>query len=112
MSQRTAPAFLAQERLSKAIFGEHPSSRVSPTPAALDALTRDTLIEFHKTHYVPDRALLAVTGDITLEQAKAKAEAAFGAWKKSGAALPAQSEAAALTGPSISLALRPNSVPT
>ena len=54
---------------------------------ALDALTRDALVEFHKTHYIPDRAVLAVAGDISLAQAKSKAEAAFGAWKKSGAAI-------------------------
>src|SRR6185436_19009665 len=112
MQTRTQPAFLAQERLNLVVFGDSPLARVAPTPASLDALTRDALVEFHKAHYVPDRALLAVTGDITLEQAKAKAEAAFGAWKKSGAALPAQTEAAALTGPSISLVVRPNSVQT
>ena len=66
-----------------------PPARVSPTPEALDALTRDALVEFHKAHYVPDRAVLAVAGDITLAQAKAKAEAAFGAWKKTGATIAA-----------------------
>jgi zinc protease len=78
----------------------------------LDALTRDALVEFHKAHYVPDRAVLAVTGDISMEQAKAKAETAFAAWKKSGAAVPAQTEAAALSSPSVSLVVRPNSVQT
>jgi zinc protease len=112
MQNRSQPGFLAAERLNKAIFGDHPQARVAPTPAALDALTHDALVEFHKTHYVPDRAVLAVTGDITLEQAKAKAETAFGAWKKSGAALAAEAEAAPLTGPSISLVTRPNSVQT
>ena len=59
------------------MYGNHPAARVSPTPQALDALTRDALVEFHKAHYVPDRAVLAVAGDITLAQAKAKAETAF-----------------------------------
>ena len=112
MQNRSQPGFLAAERLNKAVFGDHPQARVAPTPAALDALTRDALVEFHKAHYVPDRAVLAVTGDITLEQAKAKAETAFGAWKKSGVALAPETEAAALTGPSISLVTRPNSVQT
>jgi predicted Zn-dependent peptidase len=112
MQQRALPGFLASERLNKVVFGDHPLARVSATPQSLDALTRDALVEFHKTHYVPDRAVLAVTGDITFEQAKAKAEAAFGGWKKSGAALPAQTPAAPLGGPSISLVARPNSVQT
>lgn len=112
MQQRTQPGFLAAERLNKVLYGDHPLARVSPTPASLDALTRDALVAFHKAHYVPDRAVLAVSGDITMEQAKAKAEAAFGAWKKSGAALAAQTEAAPLSGPSVSLVVRPNSVQT
>ena len=112
MQQRAQPGFLAAERLNKAVFGDHPMARVSPTPAALDALTRDALVEFHKTHYVPDRAVLAVTGDITPEQAKQKAEAAFGAWKKSGVPPAAQTSAAPLTGPSITMVARPNSVQT
>lgn len=112
MQQRTQPGFLASERLNKVLYGDHPLARVSPTPASLDALTRDALVAFHKAHYVPDRAVLAVTGDITMEQAKAKAEAAFGAWKKSGAALAPQTEAAPPSGPSVSLVVRPNSVQT
>jgi zinc protease len=112
INQRTQPGFLAQERLSKAIFGDHPLSRVSPAPAALDALTRDALVEFHKAHYVPDRAVLAVAGDISLAQAKARADAAFGGWKKSGAPIEAQTAPPALSQPSISFVARPNSVQT
>jgi zinc protease len=112
IQNRSQPGFLAAERLNKAVFGDHPLSRVSPTPAALDALTRDALVEFHKAHYVPDRALLAVAGDISLAQAKTKAEAAFGAWKKSGSAIDAQSEPAAPGRPSISFVERKNSVQT
>ena len=109
---RSQPGFLAQERLSKAVYGDHPLSRVASTPEAVDALNRDALVEFHKTHYVPNAAVLAVTGDITPEQAKQKAEAAFGAWKKSDTAVPAQTAPAPISGPSISLVARDKSVQT
>jgi zinc protease len=112
MNQRSQPQFLAQERFSQVVYGTHPASRVSPTPAALDALTRDALVEFHKAHYVPDRAVLAVSGDITLAQAKEQAEAAFGSWKKSGLVIPAVEDAAPIAGPSITLVVRPGSVQT
>ncbi len=112
MSQRSQPGFLAQERFNQAVFGVHPASRVSPTPLALDALTRDALVAFHNAHFVPDRAVLAVSGDITLAQAKQKAEAAFGGWKKSGATIPATQDAPPLSGPSIALVVRPGSVQT
>jgi zinc protease len=61
---------------------------------------------------VPDRAVLAVSGDVTLAQAKEKAEAAFGSWKKSGAAIPATEDPAPIAGPSIALVVRPGSVQT
>ena len=112
MQQRAQPGFLAQERLNRVVFGDHPSSRVAPTPAALDALTRDALVEFHKTHYVPDHAILAVSGDITPDRAKQLAEAAFGGWARSGQALAAPANPAPLTGPSVSLVDRPTSVQT
>ena len=112
IQQRTQPGFLASERLSKVLYRDHPLSRVSATPESLGALTREALVEFHKRHYVPDRAVLGVTGDMTFDQVKAKAEAAFANWKKSGAEIPAQTEAAALPGPSVSLVVRPGSVQT
>ena len=112
MLNRAQPSFLGLERLNKAIFGDHPSSRINATPAALDAVTHDALAEFHKTHYVPDHAVLAIAGDITVAQARSKAEAAFGSWAKSGAPLQAQANPAPLTGPSISLVARPGSVQT
>jgi zinc protease len=112
MNQRSQPGFLAQERFNQAVYGTHPAARVSATPQALDALTRDALVEFHKAHYVPDRAVLAVSGDITLAQAKQKAEAAFGGWMKSGTTIAAPVDAPPVTGPSIALVVRPGSVQT
>jgi zinc protease len=112
MQNREQPGFLAQERLNKVVFGDHPSSRVSATPAALDALTHDALVEFHKAHYAPDHAVLAISGDITVAQVKAKAETAFGAWPKSGAPLTKPVNPSPLSGPSVSLVARPASVQT
>jgi zinc protease len=112
MNNRAQPGFLAQERLSKALFGDHPASRVAPSPAALDGLTRDALVDFHKAHYVPDHALLAVSGDISLAETMAKAEKAFGAWKKAATSIEPQRDPAEPAGPSISFVARPNSVQT
>ena len=49
---------------------------------------------------------------IALAQAKAKAETAFSAWKKSGATIAPPVDAPAITGPSIALVVRPGSVQT
>jgi zinc protease len=112
MNQRSQPAFLAQERFQRVVYGEHPASRVSATPESLEALTRERLVEFHRTHYVPDRAVIAIAGDMTLAVAKQKVEAALGGWKKSGGDMPATQDPTALKGPSVSLVARPGSVQT
>lgn len=112
VAQRSQPGFLAQERLSRAVFGDHPAGRIAPTPQSLDALTRDALTRFHDAHYVPDHAVMAITGDITLEQAKAKVGAALADWKKSGQEAPHTTDPAALSGPTVSLIARPSSVQT
>ena len=111
-AQRAQPGFLARERFQRIVFGDHPAARLAATPAALDAITRDALAAFHAAHYVPDHAVIAIAGDITLAQARAKVESALGGWKKSGAAPAALQEPAPITGPSVTLVARPNSVQT
>jgi zinc protease len=112
MNQRSQPSFLASERFQRVVFGDHPAARVAATPESLKAFTRDTLVAFHSSHYVPDRAVLAMAGDITLPVAKQKLDAALSGWKKAGTPIPATTDPAALSGGSVSLVSRPNSVQT
>ena len=86
IQQRTQPGFLSQERFSKVVFGDHPAGRVSATPETLDAITREAMVECHRTRFVPDHALIAFAGDITLADARKLAETKLAAWKKAGVA--------------------------
>ena len=61
IQQRAQPSFLASERVASVIFGWHPYAIVSPTPASLDAMTRDTFLDFHRSMLVPDRAVMIAT---------------------------------------------------
>lgn len=109
---RAIPGFLAQERYGKVIYGDHPAARVMPTPEAIDKTTRDQLMAFHKSRYVPDEAIVAIVGDITFAEARKKVEAKLGAWKKAGAAFPPIKDPASVGAPKIYLVDRPNSVQT
>jgi zinc protease len=110
--QRGDPDFLANERYSKAIYGTHPASSTGVTKESLEKITRDGLVAFHKANYVPDYAIIAVSGDITLADARAKFEAALKEWTKSGKPRPAVTDPAP-TGPTkIYIVNRPNSVQT
>ena len=82
MQQRTRPGFLAVERLAGAIYGNHPAGRTSPTPETLDKTTRDDLLTFHQTHYIPDHAVFAMAGDISMVDARTLVEKHLGAWAR------------------------------
>jgi zinc protease len=80
IAQRGQPSFLANERLARVIYGEHPYGVVSATPESIAAISRDDLINFHRLRFVPNNAVLVVGGDIRREHALARIEELFGAW--------------------------------
>jgi zinc protease len=82
IQQRAQPNFLAGERMAQVIFGEHPYSLVSPTPESLDAMSRDTLRDFHRTMLVPDNAVMIVVGDVVRETVLERLESLFGQWEQ------------------------------
>ena len=110
--QRSNPGFLAAERFAKVIFGSHPAGRISATSDSLNAITRDAMMEAHRTRFVPDHALVAFAGDITLADAQKAIESRFSAWKKAGSAKPKVENPPALASPKVYLVARPNSVQT
>jgi len=112
VQMRSMPQILAAERYSRAIYGDHPNSRVMPTVESIETATRDALAAFHKARYVPDNAIVAMVGDITLAEARAKLEARFGGWKKGGATLPPVTDPAPIGPGKVYLVDRANSVQT
>ena len=112
MQQRSNPGFLAQEMFSRVVYGDHPASRVSLTPASLNAITRDAIVAFHAERYVPDHAVIGIVGDVTMADAKAKLEARLAGWKKKGAPRPELKDPAAIGPARVMLVDRANSVQT
>ena len=110
VQNRSQPSFLLAERYATVMYGNHPSGRVAPTPAEIDKVTREALVEFHRTHYVPDQAICAIVGDTTLAEARKKIEAVFGSWKKAGVTVPPVAEPAEVGPARVYLVDRANSV--
>jgi zinc protease len=110
VNQRTSPGFLANEMFSKLIYGAHPASRASIVPDALDKVTRDALVSFHRARFVPDHAVLAIAGDLTPASARKLAETTLGGWKRSGAPAATMADPQALGPARVSFIARPNSV--
>ena len=62
------------------LYGDHPYG-LFPTLASVDNIARDDVVAHHKRFYAPDNCILSITGDLTLEEAKALVERYLGEWE-------------------------------
>lgn len=112
IQQRSNAGFLGAEMFAKVMYGDHPGGRLSLTTESLDTMTRAALADFHRARYVPDHAVLAISGDISLAEARKLAESKLGGWKKAGTPAPTVTEPPAQGPAKVSFVARPNSVQT
>jgi predicted Zn-dependent peptidase len=112
IQQRSQSAFLASEMFSRIVFGNHPASRIALTVETLDKVTSESLASFHKTHYVPDHAVLAIAGDVSMAEARKIIEPKLAEWKKAGTTIPAVTDPPGLSPGHVYFVARPNSVQT
>jgi len=80
-------AGLAADAFVRAAFDSAaPFSRpASGVPATIGALTRDDIVNWHKSMYSPSAATLLLVGDITRAEAQNIAQQAYGSWAGSPA---------------------------
>lgn len=79
--QRAQPSFLATEMVSRVVFGEHPYSVIAPTLESLDATTRERIVEFHQSKFLPNNAVFVIAGDVRSENILKRIESLFGDWQ-------------------------------
>src|SRR5205085_9190670 len=110
--QRSSPNFLLSERFNRAVYGNHPGAVISPTAAALDSMTSETLRKWHDERYTPQNAILGITGDVKATELLPKLEKWLADWKKSDLKEVLPSNPKALPAKKIYLVDRPGSVQT
>jgi zinc protease len=69
----TKPESIASKAFWRVLYGEHPYARTATVPS-VEAITRDDLVAFHAAHYVANRAIVSMIGDVTREEANAIAQ--------------------------------------
>jgi zinc protease len=109
--QRAQPGFVAIEAYNRVVFGPHPAGRMM-TPAALDAITRDAVVNFYTTRYAPDDAIIAVVGDVTLADIRKRIETRLAAWTKKGNLQLGVADPPAMGPARVTVVDRPGSVQT
>ncbi|HKS27156.1 MAG TPA: pitrilysin family protein [Pyrinomonadaceae bacterium] len=86
LQQRDNPNALSNRVFYNAVYGDkHPYGFIElGTAESTKAMTRDDMMSFWKTGYVPENAALVVAGDITEREVRALAEKYFGKWEGKG----------------------------
>lgn len=111
--QRSNPGYLADVAFQRLVFGAYPyGSPALGTPESLRGLTREDLASFHRAHYLPNGAILAVVGDFRQEQALASVERAFAGWARAAAPRPPVLELPAYQRPKVVVVDKPDAVQT
>ncbi len=84
VEQRDRPEQLAGVVMSSALYGaRHPYGYAElGTEPAVKAMTRADMTRFWEQHVVPNNAALVVAGDISMDELRALATTAFGAWPR------------------------------
>ena len=78
----SSPAEIAANVVATTNYGSlHPYGEVM-TQSTLEAVSREDLVSYHDTYFRPNAAYLIVVGDITPDDAYAKANTHFGKWKR------------------------------
>lgn len=86
------PDTQASRTFFRLVYRDHPYSyRSVGDVETIGRLTRDDLLDFYRRHYVADRAVVAIIGDVSRQEAEAIAEQLTGSLPRGGAAaeLPA-----------------------
>ena len=78
----TSPGEIAGNLVATTNYGSlHPYGEVM-TESTLEAISKEDLVSYHETYFRPNAAYLIVVGDITPDDAYAKANTHFGKWKR------------------------------
>lgn len=73
---------IAGREFRKLLYGaESPYARTTEY-ATIEAITRDDLVRFHETYFVPNRVRLGLWGDFDAAEVKAMVERFFGSWER------------------------------
>ena len=102
--------FLATREMHKALYGSHPYAFIDTTADVVNRVQRTDLQRWHRTHFVPNNAVLVAVGAVPAAQVQAAAEQRFASWRRADVAAPQYPEPPAITARRVILVDRPESV--
>ena len=84
------PNTVAGRALARLVFANHSYGRpVEGTIESVGKLTRDDVVAFYRGHVRPDASIVAVVGDVTVDEARRLVQSRLGGWARPGGSGPA-----------------------
>ncbi|MDI6853536.1 MAG: pitrilysin family protein [Deltaproteobacteria bacterium] len=81
-SDEDEPGIVASRAFHRALFENHPYGHPAKgTPEGLKAIRRNDLVDFYRTYYRPNNAILSIAGDLTQQEAEDMVDKVFGSWE-------------------------------
>ncbi len=109
LREKDNKASIASRHFSEMLYGGHPYANPPiGTAKGLKAISRDEIIQFHKTHYLPNNSILTVVGDIDYEKTLAGIKKTFGDWKRGEVLSPALPPVTKIDGYKIRIVNKPD----
>jgi zinc protease len=92
------PGTVSWQAFLKLVYGTSPYGHpVEGTEASVPTIVRDDLVQFHEAHFLPNKTILAVVGDVSFAELKRRLDARLGGWKQGGPAFTLPPKPAPLT---------------
>jgi predicted Zn-dependent peptidase len=81
------PNEVARREFAKLIYRDHPYAWETTTES-VNAIKRDDLVNFHKTYFHPNNAIIGISGDVTKDEIVGALEKALGKWQRADVDVP------------------------
>jgi len=82
-SEKDDPAHVAAKAFNELVFEGHPYRwPVTGTEETIPRITRQDVQIFHASEYLPNQTILAIVGDLTVDQTRTLVAKHFGGWKR------------------------------
>ncbi len=88
LQQERNPEFIGRRQLLRALFGGHPYGKGTYSQDVFRNIRRRDVLDFYRSYYRPNNALVVLAGDLNLTAAARKVSRYFSTWREGQAPRP------------------------
>lgn len=111
LRERDDPRALASALFGRFVYGDRPyGTPAEGTEESIRAIRREEILEFYRTHYRPNNAVLIVAGDLTMGRLHPLVEERLGGWEEKPLPVAPDLAPPRIDQPRVFLVNRPGSV--